>query len=86
MHPRVVDVTPIKNALNLVPKRKMGFIKMLVLETVSGDFPIKMFTIIDTYGNIIMIELENIKTNPGLEDSLFIFKTPPGVEVFDMSR
>ncbi len=81
------DVTmPEKNALNLVPKHKMGFIKMLVLETKEGDFPLKMFTIIDTYGNIIMIELERIKINPGLDDSFFMLKIPPGAEVFDMNR
>jgi outer membrane lipoprotein-sorting protein len=69
-----------------VPKRRIGFIKTLVLETGSGDFPIKMFTIFDTYGNIIMIELQDVKTNLGLDDSLFIFKTPPDAEVFDMSQ
>ena len=45
-----------------------------------------MFTIIDTYGNIIMVELEQVKINPGLEDSLFIFNIPPGAEVFDMNK
>ncbi len=81
------DITmPQKNALNLVPKRKMGFIKMLVLETKTGDFPLKMFTIIDTYGNIIMVELEKIQINSGLEDSFFIFKMPSGAEFFDMNR
>ncbi len=81
------DITmPQKNALNLIPKRKMGFIKMLVLETQTGDFPLKMFTIIDTYGNIIMVELEKIQINSGQKDSFFIFKMPPGAEVFDMNR
>lgn len=77
---------PEANALQLVPKQKVGFIKTLVIETVAGAFPVKMFTIFDSYGNIIMIELRNLETNPGLDDSLFIFKTPPGAEVYDMSR
>ena len=81
------DITmPEENALQLMPKRKIGFIKTLILETATDSFPIKMFTIIDTYGNIIMIELENIKTNPGLDPSTFIFKVPQGAEVFDMSK
>jgi outer membrane lipoprotein carrier protein len=81
------DITmPQKNALQLIPKRKMGFIKTLLLETIHTDFPIKMFTIFDTYGNIIMIELADVQPNPGLDDSLFIFKPPPGAEVFDMSQ
>lgn len=79
---------PEKNALQLEPKRKLGAIKTLVMETdpSPGDFPVKMFTVLDTYGNIIMIELNNVKTNPGIDDSLFIFQIPPGVEVFDMSQ
>lgn len=81
------DITmPEENALQLMPKRKMGFIKTLVLETGTDGFPIKMFTIIDTYGNIIMIELKDIKTNIGLDISTFIFKVPQGAEVFDMTR
>ena len=81
------DITmPEENALQLMPKRKIGFIKTLVLETRTDGFPIKMFTIIDTYGNIIMIELDEMKINPGLDASIFIFKVPEGAEVFDMSR
>lgn len=81
------DITmPEESALQLIPKQKLGFIKTLVLETKTDGFPIKMFTIIDTYGNIIMIELKQIKTNSGLDASIFIFKVPQGAEVFDMSR
>ncbi len=77
---------PEKNALQLIPKHDIGFIKTIVIETVKGNFPIKMFTEIDIYGNIIMIELSNISTNSGLDDELFIFKIPPGAEVYDMSQ
>lgn len=77
---------PGENALNLVPKNKTGFVKMIVLERAEGDFPIKMFTLIDTYENVIMIELKDLKINPGLEDSFFKFEMPPGAEVFDMTR
>ncbi|GBE40713.1 outer-membrane lipoprotein carrier protein precursor [bacterium BMS3Bbin09] len=81
------DITmPEESALQLIPKQKLGFIKTLVLETKTDGFPIKMFTIIDTYGNIIMIEIKQIKTNSGLDASIFIFKVPQGAEVFDMSR
>ncbi|UCD36312.1 MAG: outer membrane lipoprotein chaperone LolA [Nitrospiraceae bacterium] len=80
------DITvPEKNALQLIPKKKTGFIRYLVLETGNGSMPVKMFTIFDTYGNIIMIELKDVQTNPGLEDSLFTFTVPPGAEVYDMS-
>ncbi len=77
---------PEKNALQLIPKQKIGHIKTVIMETSKKDFPINMFTILDTYGNIIMIELKNIKTNPGLKDELFDFQIPEGAEVFDMSQ
>lgn len=77
---------PEKNALQLIPKKKIGIINILALETAPKGFPVKMLTIIDTYGNIIMIELHNLKINRGLDDSLFQFEIPPGAEVYDMSR
>ncbi|GBD96714.1 MAG TPA: outer membrane lipoprotein carrier protein LolA [Nitrospirae bacterium] len=81
------DITmPEENALQLVPKQRVGFIKTIVLEITPGEMPVKMFTIFDTYGNIIMIKLRDVKINPGLDDSLFIFKTPPGAEVFDLGQ
>ena len=77
---------PEKNALQLAPKHRVGFIKTIVLEITPGEMPVKMFTIFDTYGNIIMIKLRDVKINSGLDDSMFIFKTPPGAEVFDLSQ
>jgi outer membrane lipoprotein carrier protein len=77
---------PEKNALQLIPKHDIGFIKTIVMELVKDNFPIKMFTVIDTYGNIIMIELSNISTNSGLDDELFVFKIPPGAEVYDLNK
>lgn len=81
------DITmPDKHALQLMPKRKIGFIKTIVLELASGDMPVKMFTIFDTYGNIIMVELKNVQTNAGLNDTIFSLKIPEGAEVYDMSQ
>jgi outer membrane lipoprotein-sorting protein len=64
----------------------MGYIKGVLLEVSSQKFPLKKFSIIDTYGNQIILEVKDVKVNSGLEDSLFIFKAPPGVEVFDMNE
>jgi outer membrane lipoprotein carrier protein len=72
--------------LELKPKRTMGYIKGVLLEVSSQKFPLKKFSIIDTYGNQIILEVKDVKVNSGLEDSLFIFKAPPGVEVFDMNE
>jgi outer membrane lipoprotein-sorting protein len=64
----------------------MGYIKGVLLEISSQKFPLKKFSIIDTYGNQIIVEMKNVKVNNGLEDSLFTFDVPPGVEVFDMNQ
>jgi len=72
--------------LNLKPKKRMGTIQEIIVETGSESFPVKSLSAIDQYGNIVMIELGDIKINSGLEDSIFIFNPPPGVEVFDMTR
>lgn len=78
------DITmPEQNALQLVPKRRIGFIRTLVFELSSDDFPVKMFTIIDTYDNVIMVELADVKINQGIDDARFNFKTPPGAEVYE---
>ena len=72
--------------LELVPKEEMGFVKKIHLETGSGEFPVKTLTIFDMYGNTIILKLKDVKINPGLDDSLFIFKIPQGVEVHDFSQ
>ncbi len=73
---------PEENALQLIPKHRIGYVKTIVLELAKGEFPIKMFTIIDTYGNIVMIELSDIKINSGLKDSIFKFTPPEGAEIY----
>lgn len=81
------DITLIKeNTLELTPKRRKGFINKIILEVNVRDFPIKKFSIFDTYGNKIDVAVENVKINLGLEDSFFIFKAPPGAEVFDFNQ
>jgi outer membrane lipoprotein carrier protein len=74
-----------EDTLELKPKQQMSSIKKIFLKTISKDPLIKMFTIFDTYGNRVVIELKDVEINPGLDDSLFIFKVPPGVEIFDLN-
>ncbi len=80
------DITMIKeDNLELKPKRQMGFIKKIFFEVSSGDFPVKTFSIFDIHGNKIVIAVKDVTINSGLKDSFFIFKAPPGVEVFDLN-
>jgi outer membrane lipoprotein carrier protein len=81
------DITLMEqDTLNLKPKHQMGFIREIILKTNSKNFPVKMLEIFDAYGNKITIALTGIKTNSGLDDSLFTFTPPPGVEVYDMGQ
>jgi outer membrane lipoprotein carrier protein len=81
------DITVTENeTLNLKPRHQMGFIREIVIKTSPGNFPVKTLKVFDIYGNVITIELANIKTNSGLDDSLFTFTAPQGVEVFDMNH
>jgi len=83
----VFDITLIKeNTLELKPKEKVGVIKKIYLEVITGDFPVKAFTVFDAYGNKIDIVVKNVKINHGIEDSFFILKPPPGVEVIDLNQ
>jgi outer membrane lipoprotein carrier protein len=81
------DITLFQDGiLELKPKRSMGYIKGALLEVTRSDFPISKFSILDTHGNQVIIKIEKVKINSGLEDAFFMFKAPPGVEVFDLSR
>ncbi|MEF9437782.1 MAG: outer membrane lipoprotein chaperone LolA [Candidatus Mariimomonas ferrooxydans] len=80
------DIKMIKeDTLELKPKHQKGFIKKILLEVSSGDFPTKTFSIFDIHGNKVDIAVRNVRINSGLKDSFFFFKLPPGVEVFDFN-
>jgi outer membrane lipoprotein carrier protein len=80
-------ITVMENeTLTLKPKHQMGFIREIGIKTSPKNFPVKTLTVFDMYGNVITIELANIKTNSGLADSLFTFTAPQGVEIFDMNQ
>jgi len=75
-----------EDTLELVPRQQMGSIKSLRLTIDPGDFPIKTLAIFNLNGNSNVFHLKDVKINPGLEDSFFIFEMPSGAELFDYSR
>jgi len=75
-----------KDVLRLRPKHRLGFIQEIILKAGAKGFPVKTLKVFDMYGNIITIELAGVEVNPKLDDALFQFAPPPGVEVFDMNR
>ncbi|MEN2986197.1 MAG: outer membrane lipoprotein carrier protein LolA [Thermodesulfovibrionaceae bacterium] len=59
--------------LILIPKSKMGNIKLIEITLIDGDFPIKSLKIFDSYNNRIKIEFRDVKINTGLDNSIFKF-------------
>jgi outer membrane lipoprotein carrier protein len=51
----------------------------VVLDPVSYD--LKAFTITDQLGDVTVLNFNEIRDNPALDDSLFAFKAPPGADI-----
>jgi outer membrane lipoprotein carrier protein len=69
--------------LLLRPKKPMGGILSVEIETSGDEFPIRSFTIHDSYSNRIDMTLKDIKINVGLEDKFFELSLPKGVTVLE---
>jgi chaperone LolA len=76
------SVTERKGKLLLKPKKPMGGIISIEIEPSGGEFPIRSFTVNDSYSNVIEMVLKDVKINTGLEDRFFQFSLPKGVTVF----
>ena len=76
-----------KGRLVLKPKKPMGEIISIEIETaVEGEFPIKSFTINDSFSNRIEMTLKDVRINSGLEDTFFELTLPKGVTVFEQDQ
>ena len=67
----------------LKPRKPMGDIVSIEIEPSHDEFPIKSFTINDSYSNRIEMILNDVKINAGLEDKLFNPSLPKDVKVYD---
>lgn len=67
----------------LKPGKPMGDIVSIEIEPSHGEFPIKSFTINDSYSNRIEMTLNDVKINTGLEDKMFRLSLPKDVKVYD---
>lgn len=70
--------------LTLVPKVSDTGVDKLYLTIDKEDFQIIQCSFTDLYGNITRIRLADIRINNNLDDKIFNFKPPSGVEVFNM--
>jgi len=70
--------------LRLIPKQKMGLIKIVVSLLPApevGGLIIEEIVLHEENGNISTSTFEDIKINQGLKDALFVFEIPEGIEV-----
>jgi outer membrane lipoprotein carrier protein len=67
--------------LLLKPKKPMGGVLSIEMELSDREFPIKSFTVIDSYSNRITMELTDVKINTGLADSFFDQTLPKDVTI-----
>ncbi len=74
------------DTIELTPKHQMDVIKKIQLVTDDDEFPVERFTIFDNYENMVTIEIKEVDINTDLNDSIFTFKIPPDVEVFDLNQ
>lgn len=70
--------------LTLVPKVPDTGVDKLHVTIDKEDFQLTQCSFTDFYGNVTRIRLSDIKINNNLDDKLFSFKPPSGVDVFNM--
>ncbi|MGZ3597718.1 MAG: outer membrane lipoprotein chaperone LolA [Syntrophales bacterium] len=70
--------------LTLVPKVSDTGVDKLHITVDKENFQIIQCSFTDLYGNNTRIRLSDIRINNNLDDKLFNFKPPSGVEVFNM--
>jgi outer membrane lipoprotein carrier protein len=70
--------------LTLIPKTSDVGIDKLYLVIDPSNLQILQCSFTDTFGNVTRIRFRNIKINSQLSESLFSFKPPRGVEIFNV--
>ena len=67
--------------LDLAPRGQDLSFKRVILAVDRESFLIQRLTVFDLYGNTTIVDLNDLKVNPGLKDGLFQFSPPPGTDV-----
>jgi len=71
--------------LVLIPKQTGLGVDRLNLTVDRSSFQIVQCSFTDAYGNLTRIRFQNIRINNQLPESLFYFKPPQGVEIFNIA-
>ena len=70
--------------LVLTPREKTSACNLVKLTIDKNNFYILQVSFDDVMGNSTTLKFSNISINTGLAQKMFQFKTPAGVEVFEM--
>ena len=70
--------------LTLIPKVSDTGVDKLYVTIDKENFQLMQCSFTDLYGNVTRIRLSDIEINNNLDDKLFNFKPPSGVDVFNM--
>ena len=69
--------------LGLIPKKGEGELGRLRLVVERASYDIVGAEIRDPLGNTTRLRFSDVKRNAGIDDAVFRFETPPGVDVVD---
>jgi len=87
---RQFDIFPIPQktdsvyGLSLVPRRQQPDLVRIELEITAADFTIRTVTTFNAYGDKTRIVIHDPVFHDSLDDALFVFDIPPGVEIMQM--
>jgi outer membrane lipoprotein carrier protein len=70
--------------LTLVPRQKQPEIMRIELEILPEAFTIEAITTFNAYGDKTRIVLQDVVFHDHIDDALFVFKIPEGVEIMQM--
>ena len=71
-------------ALKLVPRNEQTFMSLLKLWVDDSSWLIRKAEVTDANGKKTEYEIEDVMMNTGLDDSLFSYEIPEGVDVVDL--
>ena len=79
----VLTTNEYAHVLSLTPKHDADGVGSLVLEVSTATFDIVQAVVTDPLGNITRLQFTNINREAPLEDSVFHFAIPPGVDLVE---